>query len=81
MRTTIDRTGRVVIPKPLRDAAGLTEGIELEIELRDGRIELQPAPVEMRLLRTGDRVLVQSLDPLPPLTQEAVRDVLERVRR
>jgi AbrB family looped-hinge helix DNA binding protein len=41
METTIDRAGRVVIPKPIRDAAGLKPGAALSIEYRDGRIEIE----------------------------------------
>lgn len=32
MRTTIDGAGRVVVPKPVRDAAGLVAGSEVDIE-------------------------------------------------
>ncbi|MEZ5295316.1 MAG: AbrB/MazE/SpoVT family DNA-binding domain-containing protein [Ilumatobacteraceae bacterium] len=36
MRATIDAAGRVVIPKPLRDGIGLSDGGEVEIVLTDG---------------------------------------------
>jgi hypothetical protein len=34
----------------LRDAAGISAGAELEIEIRDGRIEIEPAPTPMRVI-------------------------------
>jgi AbrB family looped-hinge helix DNA binding protein len=81
MKTTIDGAGRVVIPKPLRDEAGLEPGTEVEIELRDGRIEIEPATVPMRLVRRGGRVVIEAEGDMPPLTDEDVRDILERTRR
>ena len=42
MRTTIDSAGRVVIPKALRDRAGLSPGTEIEIQLRNGHLEIEP---------------------------------------
>ena len=40
MRTTIDKAGRIVVPKALRDAMGLEAGQEVELTLTDGRIEI-----------------------------------------
>lgn len=81
MRTTIDAAGRIVIPKAIRDAAGLFPGSELEIEVRDGRIEIEPATVAMRVVaRPGGGVLEAAAD-MPPLSAEDVRAVLEGVRR
>jgi AbrB family looped-hinge helix DNA binding protein len=37
MTVTIDKAGRVVVPKPVRDRLGLHAGLELELtEVRDG---------------------------------------------
>lgn len=81
MRTTIDAAGRVVIPKRLREAAGLRAGQELEIVATDGRIEIEPVGAVVRLeLRDGAPVAVSD-DELPPLTAEIVREILEDVRR
>ena len=46
-------TAAVVVPKALRDELGLTGGQELEIAVRDGRLELEPPPVAMHLERRG----------------------------
>ena len=56
MRTAIDAAGRVVIPKALRDALGLSAGQPLEIDERDGRLEIVPAATPMRLVDEGDGV-------------------------
>lgn len=81
MRTTIDSGGRVVIPKAIRDASGLTAGADVDVQLRDGIIEIAPAPVEMRLVTTGTGVVIQAEQEIPVLSGADVREVLEQTRR
>ncbi len=81
MRTTIDAAGRIVVPKPMRDELGLTGGQELEISTRDGRIEVDVAPVGMHLEERDGVVTAVPDEPLPQLTTRQVREVLERTRR
>jgi AbrB family looped-hinge helix DNA binding protein len=82
MRTTIDRAGRIVVPKPLRDALGLTGGEELEINVReDGRLELEVPATPMRLERRAHGVVAVADREMPRLTQTTVRETLERIRR
>lgn len=81
MRTAIDSAGRIVIPKPLRDALGLTAGAQLEIDERDGRLEIAPAATPMRLVDEGDGVAAVADADMPVLTAELVRDTLEHIRR
>jgi len=84
MITTIDKAGRVVIPKSIREAAGLDQGREISVALRDGRVEIEPAPQEVRLER-HDGVLVavpvSGGDHGPPLTDDDVRSVVEQLRQ
>lgn len=54
METTIDRFGRVLIPKSVRADLGLSPGTQLEIEERDGGIFLRSEKGEEALrLRKG----------------------------
>jgi AbrB family looped-hinge helix DNA binding protein len=59
METTIDRFGRVVIPKQIREDLGLEAGESLVIEGRSEGILLRPAREATGLRRKG-RVLVFS---------------------
>ena len=81
MRAAIDGSGRLVVPKALRDELKLERGTVLEVRVRDGRLELEPVATPMRLVRRGAGLVATTDDPLPPLDAEDVRAVLESVRR
>jgi AbrB family looped-hinge helix DNA binding protein len=50
MMVTMDRAGRVVIPKELRERLSLEADAELEIELDGGALRLVPVRVAPRAL-------------------------------
>ena len=81
MRSAIDSAGRIVIPKPLRVRLGLDRGRAVEIRERDGRIEIEPAATPMSLTRRGRGPVAVPKSTLPPLTDDLVRETLERTRR
>jgi AbrB family looped-hinge helix DNA binding protein len=81
MRVAIDGVGRIVIPKPMRDALGIEGPTELELTEVDGKLELTVPYMKVHLeVRDGLSVIVPD-EPVPPLTAEMVREVLERVRK
>lgn len=47
----------------------------------DGRLELEVPATPMRLERRGGRVVAVADREMPTLTQDAVRETLDRVRR
>ncbi len=72
----------MVIPKAMRQILGLEPGGQVSIEAREGRIELTAAPLDVDLQVRGSLlVAVPRGGPMPSLTAEEVRDVLDRVRR
>jgi bifunctional DNA-binding transcriptional regulator/antitoxin component of YhaV-PrlF toxin-antitoxin module len=69
------------VPKALRDALGVLPGQELEVELRDGRLEIEVPATRMRLKLEGKSRVAVPAAKLPPLTTDLVRETLERIRR
>ncbi len=61
METTIDSVGRLVVPKPLRDALGLTPGSRVDISRYGAGLQLVPAG-RMASLVEEDGVLVATGD-------------------
>jgi AbrB family looped-hinge helix DNA binding protein len=81
MNVTIDKAGRLVVPKEIRDRMGLHAGDELEIEEFNGKIEISKPRRERELVENEDGLLVLEPDPnAPVVTQEEIREELERVR-
>jgi bifunctional DNA-binding transcriptional regulator/antitoxin component of YhaV-PrlF toxin-antitoxin module len=78
MQVSIDRAGRVVVPKPLRDELGFSPDIPLEAEVVDGRLELS-APHEPAKLVEGPHG-PSFAGTGTPITDEEIRRTLEAVR-
>ena len=81
MITTIDSAGRLVIPKEVRQQAGLEPGMPLEVRLHDGRIEIEPAPLAVTLESRGRFVVAVPQQPVPALTRNVVDETRRRLRR
>lgn len=63
MRTTIDKAGRLVIPKPLRDQLGLHAG-EVEVTVDGAALCVEPVSGEGLERRAGRLVIPASGTPL-----------------
>ncbi|HXE46037.1 MAG TPA: AbrB/MazE/SpoVT family DNA-binding domain-containing protein [Conexibacter sp.] len=50
MRTKLDAVGRVVVPKPLRDALGLTAGSTVDISRYGAGLQIVPTGRTARLV-------------------------------
>ena len=81
MKVSIDAAGRIIVPKPLREAFGIKPGQVLEIRAGEGRLEIEIAPTPMRLEKRGKGLVAVPQEELPALTAEQVRETLERTRR
>lgn len=78
MHVTIDKAGRVVVPKQLRDELGLTPEITLEIEIVDGHLEISNPTEPATLVEGPNGPMVAATGT--PLTDEEVRSTLEAIR-
>jgi AbrB family looped-hinge helix DNA binding protein len=81
MRTTIDPAGRLVIPKEIRQEAGLKPGMALEVYCRAGCIEFEPAPVPVKLVRRGRLLVAVPQKKVPRLSAETVERTRRTLRR
>ena len=72
MKTTMDESGRLVIPKEIRREARLAPGAPLDVRWRDGRIEIEPAPAVVQLQRRGRLLVAVPQKKVAPLTPESV---------
>ncbi len=60
---------------------GLVGGAELEIALRDGRIEIEAAPTPMRISGEGRDIYAVADRDMQPLSAGQAHAALERSRR
>lgn len=72
MRTTIDKAGRVVIPAPLRERAGLTPGTEIEISVEDTGLRIERVAAGPRLMKMGRRLVAR---PTVPVDSRPIVDI------
>lgn len=73
MRTTIDKAGRLVVPKAFRDRLGLSEGVPLEVTTDGVGLRIEPVREGGHLVERDGRLVVTSV------TGRAVSD--DEVRR
>jgi len=72
MKTTIDRFGRIVVPKSLRERFGLQPGTEIDIDEHEREIVIKQAAQESPL-QDEDGVLV--------FAGKATGDIASSIRR
>jgi AbrB family looped-hinge helix DNA binding protein len=76
-RLTIDKAGRIVLPKPLRDALRLEAGDTLEVESSGERITLRPLRGNAQLHKEQGVWVFRAGEPL---TQSTVDKTVQQVR-
>ena len=80
MTVTMDRAGRLVVPKPIREEAGILPGTPLRIRVHDGRIEIEPPVMNYRTVKRHGFLVAEAIDPVPPLTNAELRRRIRALR-
>jgi len=78
---TIDAVGRLVIPKSIRDQVGFTPDLPLEISVRDGKVEIEPAPRVVEIVKKGRVHVAVPVDGSRPLSEAIVESTRQRLRK
>ena len=74
---TIDKAGRIVLPKPVRDELQLSPGDSLEVESSEERVVLRPVRRHGRVYKKQG---VWVFDSGEPLDADIVNKTIRRVR-
>jgi AbrB family looped-hinge helix DNA binding protein len=77
MKTTMDRAGRLVIPRALRDRIGLGDGGEVEIELDGAAVRVAPVAGSDVREKAGLLVIPSTGEPI---TADGIRDLIDADR-
>lgn len=80
MNATIDRAGRLVVPKPVREAAHLHPGTQVRFRVLDGRVEIEPVPMAVRFERSGTMVVAVAQTEGAIVTTEEIEQTLAEIR-
>jgi AbrB family looped-hinge helix DNA binding protein len=77
MRTTIDKAGRLVIPKELRERIGLAAG-DVDIHVEGASLRIEPVASDRLVERDGRLTVPTSGRPLDDEQVRSLRDVDQR---
>ena len=80
METTIDKAGRLVVPKAVREASRLRPGTRVRFRVADGRIEIEPVPLDVSLERRGSIVVAVPREGRSVLTAAEVEETTADLR-
>lgn len=76
----IDKAGRVVLPKEVREELAISAGDLLQVSVRGGEVALRPRKESRGFVRRG-KALVFSSGTSNVLTNDAARRVMDEVRQ
>lgn len=70
----------MVIPKVIRDRAGLREGTSIEVELTEAGVVIRPTPMAVQIEARGNVHVLVPEEPVAGIGAEDVRRVTETLR-
>jgi AbrB family looped-hinge helix DNA binding protein len=80
LQTTIDSAGRLVLPKAVREEAGILPGMTLRITVQEGKVEIEPLPREVKIVQRGPLWIAVPTEAGAALSEATVDQVLRKVR-
>src|SRR5262245_8402010 len=81
MKATVDSAGRIVLPKQIREAAGLAGGQQVEVRLVGVVIEIEPVQPAVRMRTRPGRLPVLEVEAeVERVTDDDVRAALAAQR-
>jgi AbrB family looped-hinge helix DNA binding protein len=80
MIITIDRVGRMVIPKEIREEAGIEAGMPLQVTCREGSIVIEPQRRPIRIEKRGRLQVAVAVETGETLSRKSVSAVQARSR-
>lgn len=81
MRTTIDKAGRLVVPKALRDRLGLHAGTQVDMTIVEGHLEAHPIGPSVVVETRDGRPVFTTTEPVEPLTDEQMYRLIDDSRQ
>jgi AbrB family looped-hinge helix DNA binding protein len=76
----IDKAGRIVVPKKLRDALHLVPGTQLRIDRAGDQLTLRPRLTVAQLIIENGVPLIYPADDAPILTDDMVTELIAQGR-
>ena len=80
MKSAIDRAGRIVVPKAIREAANLRPGTEVQFRVQGGHVEIEPVPLTVTLRRRGSLVVAVPQENQPVMRAADVDKTIAELR-
>jgi len=78
MKLTMDKAGRLVVPKPLREALGLRNGGEVDVSIYGGGLQIVPGGRTARIVEVDGQLVAES-DTV--VTDEMIFGLIDSLRR
>jgi AbrB family looped-hinge helix DNA binding protein len=80
MKVTIDRAGRMVVPRALRAQLRIEPGAELEARVEGGELIARPVGPEVVLVEENGRLVATTNPPSGPMTTDDLLHLIDESR-
>lgn len=81
MKVTVDKFGRILIPKAVRDKFELSAGSELELNISEEGFFVTPVEGDMKIVREGGMVYIAGYSNDIDIVEQIQKDREDRMNR